>query len=214
MAHSVYDLDDLKVKLEARWDGVPFWDDNEAKIAINEALMMWNVLTGFWKRRITIPTVISQMDYSLPSTMVFGMRLEYNNAPLDPTSLSEMDEGRPGWQNNADATPRKWIPLDLDTIRLWPTPDAIGTLTIDGVSATPQLTYDGETVDIGSETLSPLLGYAIHVLALKEGGSRFAATMPLFQAFLSAAAEENNQLSKSAMFRTFMGIDPKMEPTR
>ena len=214
MAYTAYDLDDLKLKLEARWDGVPFWDDAEALIAVNEALLMWNVLTGFWKRRVTIATVVGQQDYSLPSTMVFGMRIEYNNVPLEPTSTAEMDEGRPGWQGQASATPKVWIPLDLDTIRVWPAPDAVGTLTVDGVSATPQLTYDGETVDIGSEALTPIIGYALHVLTLKEGGARFAATMPLFQAFLAAAAEENNQLLKSAFFLHAMGIDNKLQRTR
>lgn len=214
MAYTTYDLDDLKVKMEARWDGVPFWDDTEAMLAINEALLMWNALTGFWKRRVTIATVIGQQDYTLPATMVFGMRIEYNGTTLGPSSLGEMDEGRPGWQGQANATPRKWIPLDLNHIRLWPAPDAIGTLTVDGVAATPQLTFDGETVDIGSEALHAILNYALHITALKEGGSRFAATIPLYQSFLTIAAEENNQLLKSALYLKAMGKVVRLEPTR
>lgn len=213
MAFQSYDLDDLKIKLEARWDGVPFWDDTEARHAVNEALLMWNALTGFWKLRVTIPTVIGQQDYTLPSTMVFGMRVEYNTSPLTPTASEELDEGRPGWQGQT-GTPRMWMPLDLTKIRLWPAPDAVGTLTIDGVSATPQLTYDGDYIDIGAEALTHILGYALHVVALKEGGARFAATIPYFQSFLAAAAEENNQLLKSAIFLNAMGVDNKLERTR
>jgi hypothetical protein len=214
MAYTTFDLDDLKAKMEARWDNVPFWDDTEAKNAINEALIMWNTLTGFWKRRVTVPTVIGQQDYELPATMVFGMRVEYSGATLTPTSKDEMDEGRPGWQGET-GTPKRWMPLDLNTIRLWPAPTAVANLTIDGVSATPQLTYDGETVDIGSEALSALIGYSLHSVALKEGGARFQATMPLFQAFLDAAAQENKQLLLSATFRHFMGIvEPKLHKTR
>lgn len=214
MAYTTYDLDDLKVRMESRWDGVPFWDDTEARLAVNEALLMWNALTGFWKRRVTFSTVIGQQDYTLPATMVFGMRIEYNSVPIEPSSLAEMDEGRPGWQGQANATPKVWIPLDLNQIRLWPAPSAVGTLTVDGVSATPTLTYDGETVDIGSEALNAILGYALHIVALKEGGARFVATMPLYQAFLAAAAEENNQLLQSALFLHAMGQDNKLEPTR
>jgi hypothetical protein len=106
------------------------------------------------------------------------------------------------------------MPVDLNTIRLWPTPTAVANLTVDGVSATPTLTYDGEYVDIGSEALSAIVGYALHSVALKEGGVRFASTMPYFNAFLAAAAQENDQLLKSAMFRNFMGIDPKLQRTK
>lgn len=216
MPYTTYDLDDLKVKMESRWDGVPFWDDNEARLAINEALLMWNALTGFWKRRVQIPIVVGQQDYELPASMVFGMRVEYNTSSLVPTSVHEMDEARPGWQGDI-GTPKAWMPLDLDTIRIWPAPGpgtAFMSFTVDGVSATPVLTYDGETIDIGSEVLSALLGYALHILTLKEGGARFAATLPLYQAFLTAAAEENNQLLTSAIFLHAMGVDNKLEPTR
>jgi hypothetical protein len=105
-------------------------------------------------------------------------------------------------------TPQIWFPLSIDVIGIWPA-DAIGghTLTVDGIAATPVLLAGTDYIQIGAEEFNAILGYALHVLALKEGGERFAATMPLFKDFLMQAAEENDQLATSSYFRQFVGID-------
>lgn len=216
MAYAAFDLDDLKVKMEERWDSTPFWNDTEAQNALNEALLVWNSLTGFWKRRVTIATVSNQHEYTLPASMVFGMRVEYNSAPLIQSSLSEMDNGYPGWQGES-GTPKRWIPVDLNHIMIHPAPALNAqTFTIDGIAATPQLLNDADSVDLGSDMLWAIIDYALHAVALKEGGMRFAATQAYFESFLAAAAIENAQLMKSEMFRQFLGTDMKRQeqPTK
>lgn len=201
--------------LSYKVESSPFWSYAEGVDAINEALLVWNSMTGFWKTPVTILTTTMNWDYALPSSLVFGMRVEYEGRSLAQASIGDMDYGHPGWQadnttsgGNVPTSPQKWLPLSVDMIAIWPA-DAVGghTLTVDGVSATPQLTAGGDYIDIGNEELNAILGYALHVLALKEGGARFEATMPYFQAFLQAAAEENDQLTESAMFRAFLGMD-------
>jgi hypothetical protein len=209
MAYTTYNFTDLYALMTARWDDTPFWTEDEAQDALNEALLMWNSLTGQWKARETASAVPDQAEYTLPSSLVFGFRVEYNSRPLTPASLVEMNEGRPGWQASASGTPRKWIPLDLDTIQIWPPPLVAGTLTYDGVGATPTLDHDGTYVQLSSDALGAILGYALHVVAFKEGGDRFSATMRYFQDFLAAASVLNDQLTKSEMFRTFLIRDAK-----
>lgn len=201
--------------LQYKYDDVPFWTDAEAIDAINEALLTWNAFTGFWKDTITIATTANNWDYGLPASLVFGTRVEYEGKTLAQASIGDMDYGHPGWQaqtttsgGNVPTTPKKWLPLSVDMIAIWPA-DAVGghTLTVEGVSATPQLVNDGDFIDIGAEELGVILGYALHVLSLKEGGARFAATMDYFTDFLIAAAEENDQLTQSSEFRNFIGTD-------
>lgn len=210
-----YTLSDLVALLAERYDESPFWTLDEATDAINEALLTWNAFTGFWKETIEITTTAMNWDYDLTGSLVFGMRVEFNGRPLAQASLGDMDYGHPGWQSqntasggNVPTTPQKWLPLSIDMIAIWPA-DAVGgnTLTVDGVAATPQLNYLDEYIDIGNEELSVILGYALHALALKEGGARFEATMPYFIEFLQQAAEENDQLSQSSEFRYFTGTD-------
>lgn len=210
-----YTLADLFTQMAERYDESPFWTNDEATDAINEALLVWNELTGFWKCTIEIQTTQMNWDYQLPTSMVFGMRIEFNGKSLAQASLGDMDYGHPGWQSqntqsggNVPTEPRNWLPLSVDMFAIWPA-DAVGgnTLTVDGVAATPQLNYLDEYIDIGNEELSAILGYALHALALKEGGARFEATMPYFTEFLQAAAEENDQLNMSSEFRSFIGTD-------
>ncbi len=224
MAFTSYTLLDVRQMLQDKYDQVPFWSTPEANTAINEALLMWNALTGFWKGPQTIITTPNNWDYELDSSIVFGTRVEYEGKGLAISSLADMDGGHPGWQGQntgsggtVPTTPRTWLPLSLDMIAIWPA-DAIGghTLTVQGISQTPELVLDADYIDIGAEELNALLGYSLHALALKEGGARFTATMPYYQAFLQEAAEENDQLLDSAIFREFIGIDQsrKMVVTR
>ena len=214
-AYSQFSLTELQIKMIQRWDSTPFWTPTESKNAINEALLVWNSMTGFWKRTVEITTTPLNWEYALPESIVFGMRVEYEGKPLAQSSIVEMDNGYPGWQSqntgsggNTPDEVRKWFPLSIDMIGIWPADETGGhTLSVDGVSDTPFLVYQTDYIDIGEDELDVILGYALHICALKEGGERFAATQSYFQNFLSAAAEENSQLTQSAIFRQFLGLD-------
>lgn len=223
-AHQQFTLTQMQTALTDKWEGVAFWTSTEATNAINEALLMWNLLTGYWKKTISITTTAGNFEYALPTTLVFGTRVSYETKPLAPTDMHSMDNGQPGWQaqttasgGNVPTSPKKWLPISVDLIAIWPA-DAVGghTLTVDGVSQTPRLVNAGDYIDIGEDMLNAILGYALHVAALKEGGARFAATMGMFTEFLRAAAEENDQLTESQMYRHFIGTDQRRQehPTR
>lgn len=215
MAYAGHTLAECRQLLQDKIEDVPFWVDIEATNAINEALLMWNAFTGFWKDTITITTTPDQLEYPLSDTLVFGTRVEFNGIPLNQSSQGDMDGGHPGWEaqstddgGNVPTAPKNWLPLSIDMIAIWPR-DGAGnnTLTVDGVASTPQLVNDGDFIDIGDEELGTILGYALHVLALKEGGERFQSTMKYFTEFMKEAAEENDQLLESSMFRQIIGID-------
>jgi hypothetical protein len=224
MAYQVYTLAQMRVFLQEKVESVPFWVNEEATDAINEALLMWNSLTGFWKTDISQMTTPNSFEYAVDPGIVFGTRVEFNGIPLAESSLTDMDNGQPGWQGqttldggNVPTQPRNWLPLSVDIIAIWPA-DALGhnTLKIFGVSQTPRLVDDTDFINIGSEALNAILGYSLHVLALKEGGERFAATLGLFTDFLKQAAEENDQLFASSLFRQLIGTDVsrQMKQTR
>jgi hypothetical protein len=202
--------------LSDRYEGVAFWTSTEATDAINEALLMWNLLTGQWATPISITTVADQLEYDLTSSIVFGTKVGLDDRPLNKSYLWEMNSGRPGWQAQTTAsddvpdTVQSWIPLGLKKIALWPA-DSVGgaTLTIDGVATTPRLTSGGDFIDLGSELLNAILGYAIHVLSFKEGGARFQSTMPLYQSFLEQAMKRNELLTE--LYRQYIHKDFEAE---
>lgn len=216
---------DLRQRLQARWEGKPFWEDAEALLAVNEALRFYNLLTGRWHRRETLLFTVGQPLYTCSSSMLYHTRVTWNNQPLSPSSLPDLDNARPNWRletilsgGDVPTRPIVWAPVSLRTFYLWPADNDApqnNTVTIDGIANTPTLTADSDTIDLGEELLSVLLGYALHVAAFKKGGPFFESTLPFFKAFLSAAAEENDQIKTSTIYRRVMGLDRRdLRPLR
>lgn len=213
----------IRQRLQERVESKPFWDFTEARDAFNETLGFWNLLTGAWKQRITLTSVANQYDYALPFSMLYRMRLTYNTLPMSPSSREEFNNGRPRWRSETTATggdvpsrPMLWAPISLQLIYIWPA-DAVGggTITLDGVSATPFVVEDGDTVDMDEAHLTTFLGMSEHLLTFKKGGPAFAATIPFFQTFLTEAADENDLILTSQYFRKVMGLDRRdLKPFR
>lgn len=217
MPYTRYTWAELRVRLAERYEAVPFWSADEALATFNEALAVWNLCTGRWKRRETLLTVSTQSLYTLSASMVYRMRIEHNLYPLSPSNRADLNWTRPTWRGETTTTggdvptrPIIWVPISLRTFYLWPA-DAVdgNTLTIDGVSATPVLVDDGDTLDLGEEHLAVLLDYALHVLSFGKGGPFFVATQPLLQRVLRAAVEENGQIKTSQRLRRVAGLDDR-----
>jgi len=208
-----------------RWDQVVFWTAEEARLALNEALREWNLLTGRWRTRVMLDLTINDPESALPGVLTYAMRVtDASGHPLIPTSLAELDLGRPSWRqetlaSGAGVPPHAtlWAPVSLTRIAIWPAypADTIGALVCDGVLRTPVLQLSSDAVDLGDEVIDVITDLALHVAAFKEGGERWRATRPYFEAFLKAAADENSLLKQHQAFRRFAGLDRRrdLQPT-
>jgi hypothetical protein len=220
MAYAAVSLEDLRKALSAKRDGILQWTPEEERLAINEALRLWNLLTGRWRRRAAQNTGIGTVEYVLPSTMVYGMRVVVNNTPLTIGSLTELDLMRPTWRTETVASggdvPTSaiiWAPISIQRIAIWPALNSVivNGLSVDGVSATPVLTEAGDFVDLGQELLDHLLNTVLHLLAFKIGGPTWRATLPSFHKFLQAAGEENGVLKANQRFRRWAGLNRRID---
>jgi hypothetical protein len=220
MAYAAVTLAQLRIGMEQRWDSTVFWTPEEARLAINEALRDWNLLVGRWHRRLTLSTGAGVVEYALGATLIYGARVKVGTVPLVSTSTLELDLARPTWRSETTAsggdvptTPILWAPISLQRIAIWPATVGVGVnnLLVAGVAATPVLVEEADFVDLGEELHDPLLDYALHVAAFKEGGPRWAATMEYFTTFLQAAAQENSLLKANKAFRRFAGLDRRRD---
>lgn len=220
MAYTVVTLAQLKVGMSQRWDAAAFWTPEEARLAINEALRDWNLLVGRWRRTLTLSTGAGTVEYALGATMIYGARVKVDAAPLIVTSLLELDLGRPTWRGETTASggdvptvSTLWAPVSLQRIAIWPATAGAGlnNLIVEGVANTPVLVEDADFIDLGEELHDPLLDYALHVAAFKEGGPRWRATLPQFHAFLQLAAQENGLLKANRAYRRFAGLDRRRD---
>lgn len=212
-SYQTYTLGDLITMLKQRWESVPFWTDAEAAIAINEGIQMWNLLTGMWKARVSITTTANQQWVTIPTSLTYNMRVNFNEYTLEPASLHEMDSGFPNWEGemtndggSVPTAPKFWIPVGLNLMAIWPGDHAGSNgLILDGITATPTIA-GGAYLNMPASEVSALLGYALHSASFKDA-ARWSATMGLYKDFLIAAAKYNNKLNDSALYRQAMGLN-------
>jgi len=207
-------LQTISEQLRARWESVPYWTPEEASFAFNEALRTWNMLTGTWKRKVVFGIPAYEHWISVPGTILYSTRVSYLERPLDLSSIFDLDNGRQDWESEftssggrVPTTPRKWAPAGLDLMVIWPALHFCATLTVDGVADTPQLVLDTDFVDLENSEHSALLGFALHVAAFKEGGTRWETTFRYHKEFLLAAGDRNARMKSSKFFRRYMGLD-------
>lgn len=175
------------------------------------------MLVGAWRKRETLAVGPNLVWVTLPGALSFAARAEWNSVPLEQTSLFDLDTQRRQWEGERTTSggqvptvPTHWAPAGVNRIALWPalgTGAAAGTLTVDGLRATPVLRAPADTVDLNSASERVLVGYSLHYLSIKQGGKFFASTRPLLREFVGAAMEQNSRLRLSAYFRRFMGLD-------
>lgn len=220
MAYAVVSLSELNVRLRAKRDGILQWTPEEGRLAINEALRTWNFLTGRWRRRAAQNTGNGTVEYALPSTMIYGMRVTISGLPLTITSLTELDLMRTAWRSETVASggsvptaPTLWTPMSLQRVAIWPAMNSVvvNGFSADGVSATPVLVEDGDFIDLGQELLDIFLNYCLHLLAFKIGGPTWIGTRVFYQQFLQAAAEENGVLKANQKFRRWAGLNRRID---
>ena len=219
MAYTAVTLTTLQARLNDRLGAQAFHTAVETTLALNEALRLWNLYTGTWRRRLThVLQPTSDNYFALPQPLVFPMRIEVNGTPMAKSSLHDLDHGQPGWEGQAigqagiPSSPQVWAPVSLTLMAYWPrVVNATFTLTVDGVSATPVLVSGSDTVDLNESRHGVLLDYAKHYLTIKRGGSEMQQSAPAIQAMLVAAADENALFQESSFFRWAMARDEKPE---
>ena len=240
MAYTTTTLATLQARLAERYENVPFWTTREATNAINEALRVWQALTGYWKQRISITVPALEHWIPIPGSIMQRTRLELNNKIIGRSSLVAMKYGHPFWQSETTAslktasgipiptTIKNWMPAGLSLVGIWPAPVTNQTVIIDGIAQTPILVNPGDYVDIGDEEFSTLLGFALHLLAFKAPDQLFMGTNrasrssemassdsapTLRDAFYHAAAQRNAQFRASDFYRHYAGLDLSEQPT-
>src|SRR5678815_6163526 len=178
MTYQVFTRAQVRSMLQDRWEGSPFWTATQANNAINEALLWWNLLTGYWKTSAAVPTIALRHELDLPDALVFGARVRFAGAPVAVTSVRDLALVRPTWEGETIAsggtvptTIKRWFPIGLTRIGVWPAHTGVANLTVDGIAATPLLLADGQFIDLDESEVAIIIGEALHISAFKLGGT-------------------------------------------
>lgn len=206
MPYTETSLTDIVGKLTNRaGENSTFWIPREKQDAMNEAMCVWQLMTGEWTTTKPQGVVSGDVYYNVPKQIISTQRVLYNTTPLTPTSVEALDLGFPGWASTP-GTPRMWAPIGINMIAVYPQPTS-GVLNFEGMAETPTFQNNGDKLDMGEEELDPLLSYAHHYLTFKEGGAEFSASQAGLQSLVKAAGERNAELIAVASLRRLMGVD-------
>lgn len=199
----------LRGKLQERYEDSPFWTTEDANLAINHALRVWNLLTSYWRRRIVVANQPNDPLVSIPGTLAQQTAITWQGRPMVGVSVAELQMLATNWwyaragDTGVPTRPTFWAPVGLNLIAIYPASRVQGSLEVDGVRSTPVLASDGAFVDIGPEELDTLLGYMLHVVALKAGAAFVERTKPNLEAFIAAAVQRNALLKRTRWFTLF-----------
>lgn len=199
----------LRLLLQQRYESSPFWTDTDANLAINQTLRTWNLLTSYWRKRIVVNSVPNDPLVPIVGTLAQQTACTWQGRPMTGVSVAELNMLAPGWwqaragQTGLPTRPLFWAPVGLNLVALYPAAVVVGSLEVDGVRSTPVLSADGDFVDIGSEELDTLTGYALHVCAMKAGASFLERTKPYLEDFLEAAVRRNGLLKLTRWYTHF-----------
>lgn len=220
MAYSRVTLAQVKTRLrerQAEFDD--FWTEPELEAAINEAVAVWQLLTGDYPDKdvldLTTPpsTDIQTPTFTVPMATIMRVRCS-KTAPyttfgkaLKGRSLFELDKGQYKWRAETTADcPDYWVPIGIDTLMVYPLPTVPTKLEILYLNGEPRLVNTTDYIQVGDEELVRIVDYAQWILSFKEGLKEAMENLdPFKKLFLMAAANRNERLRGSALYRIFMG---------
>jgi len=134
-----------------------------------------------------------------------------NGMPVDTPSMRELDGYSPEWENNASAWP-SLVTAGMDFVA--PCPVATGgpygvSLVLVGNAPIPFL--DTDFVQISRDVFDAILDYAQVLTSWKMGGAEFNSASDLEQNFFLVAKQNNERLSKSALFSDMLHLEGKRQ---
>jgi hypothetical protein len=201
-----------------------FYNQSEYNNALNEALAVWQLLTGEWtaeySQAIPADTDVVSVDttaYPVPMGVIRIRRAvgtATTGTPLYPMSLFEMDQETHQRPSADSGTVEHWAPLGYDSFVVHPPASTTQTVGIMYLSADPRVNLDDTTyIDLGDEEIQSIVEYAHWFLTFKEGmDEAFENTSPLKDLFLTAARLRNHKLRNTAPYRDYLAM-PRDEGT-
>jgi hypothetical protein len=202
-----------------------FYNQSEYNNALNEALAVWQLLTGEWtaeySQELAAGSDVISIDTTAYPTPMGVVRIRRQpvqggttGTALFPESLFEMDQDNYQRPSVASGTVDHWAPFGYDAFVVHPPAANTETVGIMYLSSDPRVNLDDTTyIDLGDEEIQSIVDYAHWFLTFKEGiKEAFENTSPLKDMFLTAARLRNHKLRNTAPYRDYLAM-PRDEGT-
>ncbi len=193
-----------------------FWNQLEKDRAINEAVAIWQSMTG--DHIIEITQTISDSTANLVTLVTNDtagkslsvLRMNQSSGPaLREMHYYDLDQGFYGWRTETAASttqrPAYWSPVGIDKIFIYPRTGASQAYRFTCYGEIAVLTAAGDYIDINEGELQRLMGMAQALLAFKEGVTEGTENAnALRDLFLQVAQTRNKELQLTATYKDYM----------
>jgi hypothetical protein len=182
-------------------DNTAFYTQAEVDGAINDAIRVLNLFTGFVQATGTVTSNNTGPIYSVPTNILIPTRVAFLGRPLARTAFRTMGQSRRFWMRESTETEQspveRWIPMGLTKFAIHPY-DAVGnrTMTVTGIAEPTLLVNTTDEAQYPSEFQDALETYAAHVVMVKAGGMVTRGGMMQYQAFLSRMRDLRRYVEK------------------
>lgn len=183
---------------------------------INDSLKVVNLFAPFAMDTLTVAggTVAGQQFYAVPPTMIFPLRVYFNNRQLEKLSLRAISMRYRTWvtdRSNTGMPVQEWIPAGLSFFGIHPVDSTSGgVLLVNGVVEPALLVAPGDFVTVQDQYIDVIEKLTAHVLQVKESAAIFTQSSMLYQSFIHDM-KEMTSFQDIKMPRYFVKLSPPEE---
>jgi hypothetical protein len=191
-----------------------YWIDAELDAYINEALRVFNVLTGYHKQTssptITANTRFYDVEGNVANHLAV-LRVNLADTSLDLIDIEAKDAADEDWQNSTSGTSTDAMPLGLNYVALDPPPSGNTAYNITSLTISPIPANDAAYINLNEEDIRSIINYVRFICTIKEGGQEMQNAFPMLQAFLAHCANYNAKLNSSSAYRRLMRVGQRLQ---
>jgi hypothetical protein len=168
------------------------YPERQLRHAINEALRVTSVITGYWQTSAQVPggTVANQSLYDVPAPIIIPTSCLLDGVLLYKYTFPNLLMAYPEYARETTRSTRSpvadWCPMGISRLLIHPAESRTGrVLEVRGVAELDPLVNPLDPVQLEDEWVPTILRYAAHTLQFKVGGMIFAQAAQHYKSFLS-----------------------------
>jgi hypothetical protein len=165
-----------------------FYTQAQRYRAINNAIKVMNLMTGFIQNSVTVYSQPNRTIYDVPTGVVIPLRLTLDGQAVQKASAFSLSQTKPLWitetSDSTSVSPYHWAPMGITKFGFHPADSNGGKLLeVTGVANPPLLVNTTDVIGYPNEFADGIEDYAAHILMMKAGGSISIQSMYLFSTF-------------------------------
>jgi len=214
MSNLVEEAESILQKLEEEAGSEAYWTEAEIKSWYNDLYVETCREAKFLAKTVEDTSVAGKDDYDLPDKTIHVVHVTYDNKPIYPTTIMELDSKSRTWRSLGNSIPYWWYFAEGEEytkIRLYRTPNADGKVIAITVNYIPERLEDDESPKYPLLNSLVLQNGVIAIALWKAGPGRDVERgnyyWNLFQAGLySLIGETKNKQDRAHVLRSIEDV--------